>query len=54
MENYIAVAIIAVIVFCAVLYILRAKKRGAKCIGCPDCAVCKQNGCNGCGDNKNK
>ena len=32
MENYIALAIIAVIVSLAVLYVYRAKKKGTKCM----------------------
>ncbi len=33
--------VIAAIVFAAVRYICREKKRGAKCIGCPHGAACK-------------
>ena len=43
----IAIAIIAVIIASAVLYIVKAKKSGRKCIGCPDGDKC-QGSCNGC------
>lgn len=47
--DYVAIAVIAVIVGSAVFYIIRAKKRGEKCIGCPHSKQCK-GGCNGaCG-----
>ncbi len=35
MENLIIIAIVLGIVFLAGYYIYRAKKNGAKCIGCP-------------------
>lgn len=35
MENLIIIAIVLVIVFLAGCYIYRAKKSGARCIGCP-------------------
>lgn len=55
MVNVIVVLIILIIVAAAVGYIVRAKKRGVKCIGCPDSGCCskaahedKTSGC-GCG-----
>ena len=36
MENFIIVAILLIIVGLAAWYIIRAKKNGKKCIGCPD------------------
>lgn len=38
-----AIAIIAIVLIIggALLYIVKAKKRGAKCIGCPDGSSCK-------------
>ncbi len=42
METYIAVAVIFLIVGLAAWYVVKAKKSGKKCIGCPD------GGCN-CG-----
>ena len=35
MTDIIALVVIAAIVCAAALYVYRAKKRGAKCIGCP-------------------
>ena len=47
----IAAALIVLILGLAVAYILRAKKRGQRCIGCPSGGSCK--GCNGaCGRQK--
>ena len=43
----IAIAIIALILVGAVAYIVKSKKSGRKCIGCPDGGKC-QGGCNGC------
>lgn len=43
-KNLIAIAVIAVIVGCAAAYIIKAKKKGVKCIGCPhsgSCGGCK-------------
>ncbi len=51
MKNLIVIAVIAVIIGLAVVYIIREKKRGVKCIGCPDGATCGGNcsgGCAGC------
>lgn len=48
MENVIAVAVIVLIVGGAIAYIIKAKKSGKKCIGCPDACSCQnQNGCCG-------
>lgn len=52
MENYIIIAIVVIILGAALLYIRKAKKSGAKCIGCPDSGSCsgKCAGCQGsCG-----
>jgi hypothetical protein len=50
MENYIIIAIILLIIGGIVYYLLKAKKRGQKCIGCPYCKECSGK----CGDNKPK
>lgn len=50
MENYILIAVIAVIVGFACWYIIRAKKKGKKCIGCPD--ECCPSNCD-CGNSCN-
>ncbi len=36
MENYIIIGILLLIVAGAVAYIIKAKKSGKKCIGCPE------------------
>lgn len=40
--DYIAIAVIAVVIGTAVAYIIKAKKSGKKCIGCPDSASCSK------------
>lgn len=46
--DIIIIAAIVVIVGGAVAYIVRAKKSGKKCIGCPDGAGCSSKGCSCC------
>lgn len=55
MENAIIVVVLVAILGGAVAYIVRAKKRGVKCIGCPSGGSCGANkegsscsGCSGC------
>lgn len=54
MANAIAVIVILAIVALAARYVIKAKKSGRKCIGCPDGGCCsgKENGgcCCGCSD----
>ncbi|MBR2453599.1 MAG: FeoB-associated Cys-rich membrane protein [Clostridia bacterium] len=40
MENYIVIGILAVITAGIVVYLIRAKKRGQKCVGCPYAKGC--------------
>ena len=40
MENAIVIVILAAIVAAIVLYLVKAKKRGEKCIGCPYAKQC--------------
>lgn len=51
MENFIVVAILGLIIGCAVAYVVKEKKKGVKCVGCPNAEMCsmaqKQN-CNSC------
>ena len=44
--DYIAIAAIALVIGAAVFYIVRAKRSGQKCIGCPYARECGGN-CNG-------
>lgn len=49
MTDFIVIAIIVVIVGLALGYIIRSRKRGIKCIGCPEgCNSCKQSGGSAC------
>ena len=47
MTDLIIVAILAVVLGFAARYVYKAKKSGAKCIGCPDGSRCSGN-CAGC------
>ncbi len=55
MADFIVVIVVLAIVGAAIAYIIREKKRGVKCIGCPSGAECSHNhseasGCSGnCG-----
>lgn len=44
MINAIVILVIVAIVGAAVAYIIREKKRGAKCIGCPYAKQCAERG----------
>jgi len=48
--DFLILAVIAAIVGLVILYIHRSKKKGVKCIGCPDGAKCSGN-CSGCSGN---
>ena len=50
MENFIVIAVVLLIVGGAVTYIIKEKKKGVVCIGCPHAGECKkmhQGGCSG-------
>ncbi len=52
-ETIIAVAVIVLIVALAAGYVIKAKKRGQKCIGCPQAKHCGVYQCScGCGESK--
>ena len=40
MADFILVAVIAVLIGAAVIYIRKEKKRGVRCIGCPSAGMC--------------
>ncbi len=46
-EDIIAIIAIVLMVGGALAYIIKAKKSGKKCIGCPDCSSCKSEKCGG-------
>lgn len=48
MTDLIVLAVIIVILGLAIGYIVKAKKSGVKCIGCPSGGSCAHKGC-GCG-----
>ena len=54
MIDYIIIAVILLIIGGATAYIIKSKKSGKKCIGCPDSGSCsgKCSGCQGCGMSK--
>ena len=51
----IVIAVILLVIGLAAFYVIRAKKKGAKCIGCPDGCNCPgasagcSGNCGGCG-----
>lgn len=48
MVNLIAIVVLLAIVAGAAAYVIRAKKKGQHCIGCPHCKTCaaaKKGGC---------
>ena len=47
MDNVIIIAVLAVIIVAAALYVYKAKKSGKKCIGCPDSGSCSSKNCGG-------
>ena len=49
-SDFIVIGILLIIIGAAVAYIIKAKKSGVKCIGCPAGGTCsgKSNGTSGC------
>ena len=43
MTDLLVIAVLALILGGASVYIYRAKKKGRKCIGCPDAPICGKN-----------
>ena len=48
MENIIIVVVLVVILGGAIGYIVKSKKNGEKCIGCPHSKTCTVGNCNNC------
>jgi len=46
MENFIIIAVLVVVLGAALGYVIKAKKRGEKCIGCPHSKTCNSCNCN--------
>ena len=51
MTDMISLAVLTAVIGGAAFYIYKAKKSGAKCIGCPMSKQCSSCGC-GCGGSK--
>ena len=54
MADFIVVVIVLAVVAAAVAYIIKEKKKGVKCIGCPAAGTCGSHqyvGKSGCGGN---
>lgn len=51
MTDIIIIAVLLVIVGAAAVYVIKAKKSGQKCIGCPHSKSCASKSC-GCGGEK--
>lgn len=48
MENIIIIALVLLIVTFSGVYIYKEKKKGKKCIGCPNAASCCSGSCGSC------
>ena len=44
MANFVVILIVAFIVGAAMAYIVKQKKKGTKCIGCPSAGTCPHKG----------
>ncbi len=52
MEDFLVLAVLTIILVSAIIYVARAKKKGVKCVGCPNAKNCSKNTENGsCGCN---
>ncbi len=47
-KDLVVILILALVIGLAVFYIVKKKKSGAKCIGCPYSESCNKNGTSGC------
>ena len=45
MKDVIIIAVVLAVVAAAAAYVIRAKKKGQKCIGCPYSKECASKGC---------
>ena len=52
-DDYLVIAIIVIILGLAIFYIVRAKKSGQKCIGCPHSKTCASKNVSSCCSSKN-
>ena len=49
MDDIVLIIVLVLVLAIAVGYIIRAKKKGVKCIGCPSGSKCSGN-CSGCSE----
>ena len=52
MTDFIIIGVVLLLIGAAMIYIVREKKRGVQCIGCPNGGCShnnKNSGCSGCG-----
>lgn len=54
MADILVLGILLAAVGAAVLYIIREKKKGTRCIGCPAAGHCSKRGCSSLKDGKGK
>ena len=52
MENMIIGAVLAAVLGGAIAYVVRSKKKGKTCIGCPYSDQCHSDSCSGCSSEK--
>jgi len=53
--NILLVAVLVLIAAGAIVYIIRSKKKGKSCVGCPYCNCCSsKNSKNGCSSNQSE
>ena len=48
MANIIGIVVLLAVIGLSAGYVIRARKSGRKCIGCPDSRSCGKGGCAGC------
>ncbi len=51
MDNLIIIIIVTLVVVLSGAYIYKEKKKGKKCIGCPEGGKCASGNCQGCSFN---
>lgn len=49
MKDFVIIAVLIAVLAMSIIYIVKAKKNGVKCIGCPSGNKCGDCGC-GCGE----
>jgi prolipoprotein diacylglyceryltransferase len=52
MDDFIVIAVLVLVIGGAVIYVLKQRKKGVKCIGCPNSGSCSGSCCNCNADNK--